>query len=170
MKNRVHFRFLLIAALFTLSACGFHMRGTNSVSFQTMYLQDSGAPSIARDLKRSVRTSGVKLVDTPEKAQISVELLSENGEKRILSLSGNGRVREFEIYYRVVFRVRQTENELWGPSQTIEQKRDFTYDDSQVLAKEGEETRLNNDMRTDVIREILRRVSSLSKNKPTADQ
>ena len=169
MKNLVHLRFLLLVCLLALSACGFHLRGVGSVSFQTMYVQDSGAPAIGRDFKRSVKSGGVKLVESPEKAQISVELMSESAEKRILSLSGTGRVREYELLYHVIFRVRDAGNELWSPPQTVEQRRDFTYNDSQVLAKDNEEARLNNDMRTDAIREILRRVSSLSKSNSASE-
>jgi outer membrane lipopolysaccharide assembly protein LptE/RlpB len=51
----------------------------------------------------------------------------------------------------------------------VEQHRDFTYDDTQTLAKEGEEQRLNADMRSDTIREVLRRLSVLSKARPSTD-
>lgn len=169
MPLSASFRLLLLSCLLALSACGFHLRGVGSVSFQTMYIQDSGAPNIGRDLKRSIKSSGAKVVDSAEKAQISLELMSESNEKRILSLSGTGRVREYELLYHVVFRVRETGSELWSPPQTVEQRRDFTYNDSQVLAKDNEEARLNNDMRTDAIREILRRVSSLSKSNPASE-
>lgn len=170
MKSIFSLRILLLVSLLALGACGFHLRGINDVSFKTLYVQDSGAPSIARDLKRAVKGSGAKLVGSPEQAQVSLELMNENGEKRILSLSGTGRVREYELLYRVTFRTREANSELWSPPQTVEQRRDFTYNDSQVLAKDNEETRLNKDMRTDTIREILRRVSSLNKSQPAAEE
>jgi LPS-assembly lipoprotein len=163
-------KFLLFALFLTLSACGFHLRGINDVALQNLYIQDSGAPSITRDIKRAIKSGGAKLVESPEQAQVSLELMSENSEKRILSLSSTGRVREYELLYNVVFRVRETGQELWSEPQTVQQRRDFTYNDNQVLAKDNEEKRLNNDMRTDAIREIIRRVNSLSKNKSAPEK
>lgn len=164
----VSLHYLLLICLLSLTACGFHLRGIGSVPFETLYIQDSGAPSISRDLRRSLKANGVKILPTAKGAQGSLDMMSETGEKRILSLASNGRVREYQLIYRVVFRIRDAGEELWGPTQTVEQRRDFAYDDSQTLAKEGEEARLNNDMRSDVVREILRRVSVLSKAKETA--
>jgi LPS-assembly lipoprotein len=157
-----------VALLLATTACGFHLRGAESLPFETLYLQDSGASGISHDLRRSLKSSGVKLVDTPEQAQASLELVSENYEKRILSLSGTGRVREFQLIYSITFRLREAGEELWGPPQKTEQHRDFTYDDTQTLAKDVEERRLAADMHTEAVREVLRRVSSMSKSKPTA--
>ncbi|HEY3326972.1 MAG TPA: LPS assembly lipoprotein LptE [Novimethylophilus sp.] len=169
MQNSVSKRGLLVlACAFALSACGFHLRGTGSLPFDTLYVQGDGAPDIARDLKRSLGGSGVKLTKTAEEAQASLELMSESGEKRILSLGSGGKVREYEILYRVVFRVRDAGNESWGGPQTVELRRDFSYDDTKLLAKDAEEARLAGDMHTEAVREILRRVGSLSKQKPAA--
>ena len=169
MQKLADFRVLAIAALLlAVSACGFHMRGVQSLPFETLYLQESGAPSIAKDLKRSLVSSGVKLVTTPEQAQASLDLMKESYEKRILSLSGSGRVREYQLIYTVTFRLREAGTELWGEPQSTELRRDFTYNDAQTLAKDVEEARLATDMRNEASREVLRRVSSLSKNKPAA--
>jgi LPS-assembly lipoprotein len=167
MYKNTGFRYLLVAMLLLVTtACGFHLRGAENLPFQNLYLQDSGAPSISRDLKRSLKNSGVKLTATAEEAQASLELLSELYDKRILSLSGTGRVKEYLLVYTVTFRLRESGSELWGPVQTTEMRRDFTYDDSQALAKAVEEARLAADMRTEAAREVLRRVSSLSESQP----
>lgn len=150
-----------------LTACGFHLRGTGSDSmpFESLYVQDSGAPNIARDLKRSFKSSGVRLETTPEQAQASLELMSESYEKRILSISGKGRVREYELIYLCTFRVRQAGSATWQPPQRVELRRDFSFDDSALLGKEAEEARLVNDMRSEAVREVMRRVGSLTRNK-----
>ena len=155
----------LILAL-TLTSCGFHLRGSENLPFETLYIQDSGAQGIAHDLRKALKSNGVTLASSAESAQASLELMSENLEKRILSLSGNGTVREYELIYRVTFRVHGQGGTLWGRPQTVEQRRDFSYNDSALLSKGAEETRLNNDMRSEAVREVLRRVGSLSKALP----
>jgi LPS-assembly lipoprotein len=87
-----------------------------------------------------------------------LELVSETSEQKILSLSGHGTVREYELIYRVNFRLRNPSSELWGEMLTVEERRDFSYDDSQLLAKQFEQDRLVEDMKTDAVREIMRRL------------
>ncbi len=170
MKNSVsRFRNILLAlCVLTLAACGFHLRGLTELSFQTLYIQQSGAPGIMSDLKRSLKSNGVKVVNNPELAEMQLELVTENYEKRILSLSGGGKVSEYELIYRVTFRTRADSNDTWGTPQTVEQRRDYSYDDTLLLAKEGEEARLNTDMRADATREIMRRLSAQKPGKTSA--
>jgi LPS-assembly lipoprotein len=123
-------RILLLALLLALTACGFQLRGTADLAFKNLYMQGS---------KLTINKN-----------------LSEQREQKILSLSGGGKVREFEIIYRVSFRLRSPSSETWGPVQTVENRRDFSYDDSQLLAKEAEEERLLEDMRNAATREIMR--------------
>jgi len=100
----------------------------------------------------------VTLVKNPEDAEILVEMMNEGTEKRILSLGGTGAVREFELFYRVSFRIKDASDELWGPVQMFEGRRDFSYLDTELLAKSYEETQLYEDMRRDAVREIMRRL------------
>ena len=158
---------LMLLLILGLTACGFHLRGLADLSFQSIYIQQGTAVSITSELQRSLATNGVKVVNLPEQAEMQLELMGETTDKRILSLSGAGRVREYELIYRVTFRTRSTSGETWSPPQTIETRRDFTYDDTVLLAKQAEETRLYNDMRSDAAREVLRRLSALSSGKST---
>lgn len=170
MKNVMQFRtMLLLACAFTLAACGFHLRGLAEMSFKTLYIQESGSSAILKELRRSLTGSGVQLVPTPEAAEMHLELMDDKTEKRILSLSGSGKVREYELVYRVNLRMRDANSELWGAPQAIEIRRDYSYDDTQLLAKEGEEARLYSDMRSDASREIMRRLSALRTTRPGAN-
>ena len=150
-------RLCVLICAFALTACGFQMRGMADIAFKTLYIQGATL-TISKDLKKSLATNGVTIVGDKESAGLMLDLMSETSEKRILSLSGGGLVREFELYYRVNFRLREPASETWGQVQTVEGRRDFSYDDSQLLAKSFEEARLNDDMRTDAVREIMRRL------------
>lgn len=146
---------LMLASILTLSACGFQMRGTVDLAFKNLYMQGSNL-TIKKDLIKSLKVNGVTVVDDPEKAELFLELLSERRDQNILSLSGGGVVREFELVYKISFRLRSPESEVWGPVQKIEGRRDYSFDDTQLLAKQFEEERLFEDMRNDAIREIMR--------------
>jgi LPS-assembly lipoprotein len=154
-----------IGILITLSmlvGCGLHLRGVNETSFSSIFIQ--GKPvTISKNLEKSFKNNNIKVVDAPEKAEVLLELLGEENEKRILSLSGGGVVREFELYYRVQYRTKKPDQTLWSEPQTVEARRDFSYSDANLLAKQGEEKRLNENMQSDVMNNLIRRLSALKK-------
>ena len=155
--HRLRILILPLACALALSACGFQMRGLTNLSFENLYIQGPKL-SITKDLKKSLAVNGVTVVSDQQKADLMLELLDETSEQKILSLSGGGKVREFELIYRVNFRLRDPSSELWGETQTVEGRRDFSYDDSQLLAKQFEEARLFEDIKSDAVREIMRRL------------
>jgi LPS-assembly lipoprotein len=72
-------------------------------------------------------------------------------------------VKEYDVIYRVTFRMREAGSAVWESPQTVELHRDYTYSDTELLAKDYEEARLAVNMRTDAVREIMRRVGSMKR-------
>ena len=145
-----------------LISCGFQLRGAASLAFSSIFIQGNTL-TISKNLIKSLKTNGVEVVNSSEKADILLEMVGEENEKRILSLSGRGLVNEFELFYRVHYRTKQAGAELWSQVQTIEARRDFSYSDANLLAKQGEEKRLNENMQSDVLSNLIRRLSTLKK-------
>lgn len=153
---------LLLVLTLTLSACGFHLRGKAGyeLPFQTLYLQASSAQSIlAAQLKRSLEANDIVFTPTAATAPFTLQIVSEHMDKQILSLSGAGRVLEYRLQYRVSFRAYDAQQRDWMAPGEITLRRDFSYDDAQVLAKAKEESLLYQDMRNDAVQQILRRLS-----------
>ncbi len=144
----------------SLAACGFQLRGVANLSFKTLYIQ-GGTLSISRDLNQSLKTNGIKVVKEVEDAELLLEMMSESNEKRILSLSGGGVVREYELNYSVKFRTRTPASPTWSSVQIVQARRDLSYSDSNLLGKLDEESRLVNDMHSDAVREVLRRLTAI---------
>jgi LPS-assembly lipoprotein len=163
----LQFRSCALFCLMALSACGFHMRGAADLSFHSVYIQN-GAPGIMPDIKQIMRSNNVKLLPSPDQAEMLLDLMKEVTDKRILSLSGGGKVKEYVLTYRVTFRAKQPGDELWSAAQMVEEQRTFSYDDTQLLAKDYEESRILSDMRAEAARKIMRRLSALQSSRPSA--
>jgi LPS-assembly lipoprotein len=159
-KQSVYLKLWILLFCGLLASCGFHVRGVANLSFKTIFVQGSTL-SISKELKQSLKTNEIKVVNQVEDAQLLLELLNERSEKRILSLSGGGVVREYELNYSVSFRTRDPASEIWSAPQTIQSRRDFSYNDNALLGKQDEENRLNEDMQKDAVREMLRRLSAI---------
>jgi LPS-assembly lipoprotein len=151
-------------ALVLLSACGFHLRGSlgeANLPFKTMVVAVPDTSPLGAELKRTIRGNGTTLVTDPKLAEAILDIVSERREKVVLSLSSQGRVREYSLYYRVTFRVRDNkEKDLLAPTEVV-LKRDISFNESQALSKEAEEGLLYRDMQSDLVQQILRRIVAL---------
>jgi LPS-assembly lipoprotein len=147
-----------------LTACGFHLRGLADIPFKTVYVEGNKMP-ISPDVVRILKTNGVEITKNREKAELVIEIMRDTANKRILSLGGGGRniagaVREFELVHVLTFRMKTGKSELWDKPRTIENRRDFSYSDPEILAKAYEEAMLYENMRQDAVREILRQIEA----------
>jgi LPS-assembly lipoprotein len=143
-----------------LASCGFQLRGTATLPFDSLYVQASPYSAFATQLKRVVTTgTQTRVVDAPADAQVLLHILNETREKQVLSLSGGGRVREFLLRYRISYRLtdNKSANEYIGASEIV-LHRDFSFNDSEALAKEAEEALLYRDMQTDAVQQLVRRL------------
>ena len=151
-----------------LAGCGFKLRGTAEVPFQTLYIPGSSG-GIALDLRRNIEAgTNAKVVDDPKRADAIMAFTEEAREKEILSLTGTGRVREFQLRYKVGWRVHDGRGGTYVPQNTIQLTRDVTFNDAEVLAKEAEEQLLFRDMQTDMVQQIMRRLAAAERLKPKA--
>src|SRR5690349_11073151 len=154
-------RVALAGIAFALVAgCGFHLRGLTDLPFQTLYIPGNDPLAVA--LRRNVRASSkTRLVNTPAEAQAVFGVTQELRDKVILTFSAAGRVSEYQLRYRVGFRVTDPKGtKVFLPTSEIFLTRDMSYNDAQVLAKESEEALLYRDMQSDMVQQILRRLEA----------
>lgn len=154
--------FILLAAL-SLTACGFHLRGSQvhdmAFAFKSLYLKAPAETPFVTDLRTALSSNKVALTASAEAAELVLEVVSEQTNKNILSLSGGGRVREYQLIYRVSLRAYDNKQIDWLPPEEIMLTRILAYDDAQILAKEQEEAQLYRDMRTDAVGQAIRRLN-----------
>lgn len=155
----------MILAL-SLAACGFQLRGTAALPFETLYIPNTSG-GVALDLKRNIQSgTRTRVIDDTKTAQALLDLGGESKGRNILSLSGAGRVRELQLVYRVNLRVHDGKGGEFIPVTTLVATRDMTYNDTDVLAKEAEEAALYREMQSDLVQQILRRLSAAQPAKP----
>jgi LPS-assembly lipoprotein len=147
-----------------LCACGFQLRGPAVIPFNTIRVEAEGHSEIGQELERAIRASKkTEIVVPPKVAEAVLKIIGEGQEKYILALSSGGRVREFELRYRVFYRLTNADGADLTPAGEILLRRDMSFDDTQVLAKEAEEALLFRDMKSDAVRQIMRRLSAIKR-------
>jgi len=155
---------LLCALLF--SGCGFQLRGAANLPFDSLYVQAPVGSQFANQFRRVVAAgSATRLVDDPKTAEATLVLVQELREKNILSLSGTGRVREFQLRYRMSYRLLDRNSVETLPVSEIVLTRDFSFNDQDTLSKESEEALLFRDMQTDAVQQLVRRLQAAKLSK-----
>ena len=82
------------------------------------------------------------------------------------ALSVSWRLRELQRVYRIHRRVHDGQGGEFIPLTTLSISRYLTYNDTDVLAKEAEEAAIYREMQSDLVQQILRRLSAAQPAKP----
>ncbi len=156
-------RALLLLFALVLSGCGYHLRGHDlkgvQFPFHSVYIKAPAETPFVVALRRSLQSYKLEVTQSPDKADLTLEIVSEVPEKQITALSAAGHVIEYLLRYRVSLRAYDKQQEEWLPAAEITLQRIFPYDDTQVLAKEQEEALLYRDMRGDLVQQVMRRLA-----------
>jgi LPS-assembly lipoprotein len=151
----------------SLAACGFQPRGANGqykVPFHTVWLGFQENSPLGVELRRNLRgADNVMVVEDQSKAEAKIDVVSESRGKVILSLNSQGRVREYLLTYTLVFKVRDAKDAELLPPTEITLKRSIAFNENQTLAKESEEVLLYRDMQSDLVQQILRRLTAIKR-------
>ena len=166
--TRIHFGLLMLAVgLGTLMAgCGFQLRGSYSLPYESIYIGGADYNLIVANMKRAIRNTGTRLAESREDAQATFLPAGEKRETKILSLSSSGRVREKRLVYAYSYRVVDGKGRDLVLPVTVELARDISYADSDVLAKTQEEELLWRDMESDLVQQLMRRLAATKPVKP----
>lgn len=153
-------RLLGAALLLPLAGCGFRLRGSAQIPLESLYLNVPENSTLGNALRRTLRAaSNVKIVDDPQQAQARFDLLNESREKEVLSINSAGRAREYTLRYRIQYRVHDGQGTDFVAPSELTLKRDISFNEEATLAKEAEEALLFRDMQTDMVQQIMRRLS-----------
>lgn len=158
-----------------LAACGFQLRGAATYPFTSVFVQrpttfgvgtlnmTGNIAPVVPDVIMGLTRNGVEIKTKIEDADFAIRFLQVFFDKRVLSLSGGGRAREFELEYRVRYEFVDAKGRAWGEPGEITIRRDFSFAESQALAKEAEEAQLIRDMQLDAASQILRRLQAVKR-------
>ncbi len=150
-------------AVLLLGGCGFHLQGVSRLppAFASTYLEAQDRyTDFHGALEADLRAAGSRLVGPAEQPGATVEVLTDDSGQRVLSVSATNQPTEYEVYYTVRYRVRIGAKEVL-PAQTLTRTRDYSFNETAVLAKEQEQQLLTAALARDLAALVLRRLAAL---------
>ena len=110
-----------------------------------------------------MRRHDIKLLNNIEEAKLVIVIDREHHQRRVMTVSPEGQVQEFELIYTVNYSIHNKENQDASISnQVLTIRRGLRFDETEVLGKTSEETRLQQDMVNAAAGQILRRLQKVS--------
>jgi LPS-assembly lipoprotein len=151
---------LWLLLVILLAGCGFQLRGDAPMGLKTLLVSSDAPSQVAVDIRRTLAGSATRVVKDAKEAEASLKVLTEVREKNIFTITGAGRVYEYQLRLIVTYQLTMPgkDDPVIPPSQ-IELRRLITYSESAPVAKEAEEQLLYRDMVADAAAQILRRIA-----------
>lgn len=149
--------------MLTLAGCGFQLQGALSFPAEmqrTFIATDDPYSLFYRQLRAKLEMAGVDVVDSAASATATLSINYDNTDQRVLSVSARNVPTEYEVYYTIEYDVDDGTDVLLPP-QSLTITRDYTYDSTLVLGKAREEELLREAIVDDLVRIVLKRISTL---------
>ena len=146
-----------------VAGCGFHMRGalTTPAEMERTYIASVDRHSLFyRRLRAAMKAAGVQIVEDASDATATFTISIDETDQRVLSVSARNVPTEFEVFYTVEYGLDDGAKSLLEVrSRTL--TRNYTYDSTLVLGKAKEEELLREAIVDDLVRIVLKQISTL---------
>src|SRR5690606_35613018 len=151
-----------VLLLAVLAACGFRLKGTSPLPFDTLYTNINENSAFGADLRRLIvaTSPNTRFVDDVAQAQARLTQISLQRSMREISISPEGRVEEYELNLVFVFKLTDDQGRELLPATTLRSTREVPYDPDALQAKQGEIGSLFQEMQRSLIDRIVRRITS----------
>jgi LPS-assembly lipoprotein len=152
-----------ILATLALAACGFHLQGNARLAprLEPAWVEAQDRHTdFYQALTTALSASGTPLATSREQAVAVVRVLRDQPSRRVLTVSARNTPREYEVEYLVEYAVSEGGKDLL-PAQSIVLTRIYSFDETQLLAKDEEERRIRAALAQELAALVMRRLAAL---------
>lgn len=169
-SRRVGVTSVMLVLVLSVAGCGFQPRGsvTELADPGAIFVDVSRGVTLRSDLQVALQERAFRIANNRDVADILLRISDEEQSQRIVSIQSTGRVSELELSHAVKMQVAQGqggEPPAYDPEQPgnrVDVIREYTNDTRGVLGKEQEAEILREEMRQELVRQVvLRTVATL---------
>ena len=153
------------AALVCLGGCGFALRGSNvATHVEAVYVHAAPRVDVSADLERSLRSSGVRVLDAAEAEAVTVNLFEQREERRIISTTEEAQAAEYRVELRVRYSITGADDMVLAPEQWTSATRVVPIDRNNLVGTSQEQALIRGEMSRDVVQQILRSLAATTRS------
>jgi LPS-assembly lipoprotein len=163
LKKIITQLFFIVFICFTLTDCGFHLRGDEMIppQMRVLYLASPNPydPFIVQ-LRNSMKSKKIVITDTPQQALLTLQILNVAFNQRLTSMSANTQVRTYVLSYDVSFQLINAHGQvIYGPI-IVESSMSYNTSDTQLLGDTQQLNMKKKQMLQDIVVKIFDRINS----------
>ncbi|MFA5521261.1 MAG: LPS assembly lipoprotein LptE [Castellaniella sp.] len=145
-----------------MAGCGFHLKGSTPLPFDTLYTNIDGNSRFGSALRRAVVAGSpqTRFVNSPDEAQARLIQLEHQQRLREVAIDAAGHVEDYELNLEFVFQVTDDQGRiLLGPTR-LRVLRELPYDPDAAQAKDDEISHVFEDMLQSLVGRIIHRLTA----------
>jgi len=156
MKN-LYSSFIVIIMMSLITSCGYSMRGSLNLppSLGKISVYSGSYSDLVNSINSTLQNSGITVTSSNSKHLYRIVVISEELNRRQLSMNITGRVNEYELIYEVKYEINSPNEK--NLSDSIILYRDYSFDENNVTG--------NSDREDDIHKEMISTASTLIFNK-----
>ena len=153
---------LLLAPYVLLAGCGFHLQGRVTLprSLANARIEAIDQQSdFYTSLRTALHAAGARL-DGPTEDSATIRILTDSSSERVITVSARNTPTAYLLDYRVKLAVEYQGHELL-PAEEHTLTREYSFDETELLAKERESEVLRQALADDLVALVMRRLAAL---------
>ncbi|MFP6796447.1 MAG: LPS assembly lipoprotein LptE [Pseudomonadales bacterium] len=154
-------RLLCLVGILFLVGCGFQLRTWDLASvYRNVRIESHVDSSIDRDIRRAFESVGVVVVEDGV-ADLYLTIEREDFEQSSDMFTGDGRVAGYRLRLRVDYQASEANGKTVVSLRTLQEERSLPLNRANVVGSDYEKRLLAQEMRTDIVQQILRTLALL---------
>jgi LPS-assembly lipoprotein len=154
-------RLLLASPALLLAGCGFELKRVASLQFDSIALTGFPPRSPLEQELRATLQRSIVVKESPAQAQVVFQALSDERRRRAVAFTASGQVRDIQLRTILRYRAQTPSERELIPDSRIELIREMTFLEAKALGKEQEEQDLFREMQSDIVLQLMLRLSTI---------
>ena len=154
----------LSGLLIIISSCGWQLKDNHSMSphlDQIHLVSQEPNGQLLSELTKALEAYDIEAVESASKPDFSVVITDYRRIRRTSSMNSDARVAEYQLNEEVDFMVVDRSNKIVLKPSTASVERVYEFLETDVLASRNEERMVKHDMRLEIVRQMINRLSVL---------
>lgn len=153
-------RTLIIILSLTLSACGFHLRGSEALPASLSSIRFECANEKFWDLCRKMRREfQLHEIELNENANMTVRISAVSNNQRSLSINPDASTAEYDLIRSVQYQLIDSASRKQVSSRIIEASQSYRHQSSALIAKEREREEIQAVLNKEITYTLFRQLS-----------
>ena len=144
--------------IISLTACGFHLRGSYHIPPELKQLSLIIEPysALNQPLRQRLQQAGIEL----SLNEYTLEIKDDSLNRQTTNTDSRAKAAEYTLYYQVSYVIKNSLNKVVFDERKLLLRRSYQYDTTAIVGKTAEEETLVKELYEDAATQIVRQLSS----------